>query len=519
MAPYPRDESTDRCTTNRLGGIGNPQESRMPGGSLSTPTIEKLTSDVGSGSSRFTGFLSRPSGTLRCMTPSGNNEGPSSPATGPETAHAYPEKDFFISMITRDIGLEACILDLVDNSVDSARRFAESQPSPKTAKPLERFKIELSLNGNQFKIKDNCGGIPTDKAINYAFHFGRPRNSPSEGTRPIGLYGIGMKRALFKLGNDISVRASTANDGFEVSFKVDEWQREREWDFPLARVSDRKSETSISVRELSPGVGDELTDKTFEERLRRSIAKVYSPFLRDGLEIHINERPVRPFDYRLLTGAELEPLNFEEKKGGVSVRVSAGLAAPLPDDPESEDFDEAETWGWFVVCNGRVVLAGDKTERTGWGLNKIPGWHNQYNGFLGIVEFESEDASSLPWTTTKSDVVRTSAVYRFAMGLMKEAMRTFIDYTNVRKGDVEKARTLEKAASSVPVKDLPARRQMKLPTEKLKREPNVKIANILYQRPVRDILKVAAALGNPSMSYKLVGEQTFDFFFDSVVGK
>ena len=35
------------------------------------------------------------------------------------TAQAEPSKDFFISMLTRDIRLIDCILDLIDNSIDS----------------------------------------------------------------------------------------------------------------------------------------------------------------------------------------------------------------------------------------------------------------------------------------------------------------------------------------------------------------------------------------------------------------
>ena len=41
-------------------------------------------------------------------------------------ADASPTKEFFVNMITRDISLQDCILDLLDNSVDGARRFADA---------------------------------------------------------------------------------------------------------------------------------------------------------------------------------------------------------------------------------------------------------------------------------------------------------------------------------------------------------------------------------------------------------
>ena len=39
------------------------------------------------------------------------------------TVEAYPRKQFFIEMFTRDIGLEDCILDLIDNSMDALLRI------------------------------------------------------------------------------------------------------------------------------------------------------------------------------------------------------------------------------------------------------------------------------------------------------------------------------------------------------------------------------------------------------------
>src|SRR4051794_40593306 len=45
-----------------------------------------------------------------------------------DKAHANPTKRFFVRMITRDITLDDCILDLIDNSVDGAWRSEDSQP-------------------------------------------------------------------------------------------------------------------------------------------------------------------------------------------------------------------------------------------------------------------------------------------------------------------------------------------------------------------------------------------------------
>ena len=37
--------------------------------------------------------------------------------------NANPTKEFFISMLTRDIDIKAAILELIDNSIDGAKRL------------------------------------------------------------------------------------------------------------------------------------------------------------------------------------------------------------------------------------------------------------------------------------------------------------------------------------------------------------------------------------------------------------
>src|SRR5437660_12286247 len=107
------------------------------------------------------------------------------------TINAAPTKEFFISMLGRDIELSRAIADLVDNCIDGARRI----------RPDESYgglRIGLTLGRARFSITDNCGGIDVDLARNYAFRFGRPAQMPPT-PRSVGQFGGGMKRALFKL--------------------------------------------------------------------------------------------------------------------------------------------------------------------------------------------------------------------------------------------------------------------------------------------------------------------------------
>src|SRR4051812_30676793 len=107
---------------------------------------------------------------------------------------ARPTKRFFVRMLVRDIELVPAIVDLVDNSVDGAKRITEPGENR-----FEGLEVRLTISPERFEIVDTCGGIPLELAQRYAFRFGRPDDVDSaEGE--VGQFGVGMKRALFKLG-------------------------------------------------------------------------------------------------------------------------------------------------------------------------------------------------------------------------------------------------------------------------------------------------------------------------------
>ena len=98
---------------------------------------------------------------------------------------AEPTKEFFISMLVRDIQLIPAIVDLVDNSVDGAIRL-------RGAASLDGLVVRLTVSENEFKIADNCGGIPLPIARTYAFRFGRAVGMAAT-PHSIGQFGVGMK--------------------------------------------------------------------------------------------------------------------------------------------------------------------------------------------------------------------------------------------------------------------------------------------------------------------------------------
>lgn len=449
---------------------------------------------------------------------------------GAARAIANPTKSFFVRMITRDITLEDCILDLIDNSVDGAWRSEGSRPMGLVdGADLSKYRICIYAYPDHFSIVDNCGGMTLDDAVSHAFSFGRPEAEEHD-DYAIGVYGIGMKRAVFKLGNDVRVRSTFAEaDGkrlpFAVPINVADWLRNNEppWDFDIVE-DELLSENGVEIRvaELTSGAQSAFDSPAFIQNLRRMIARDYSLHLNRGLRIVLNDVEIPGWTIELRQSEDFKPmrLDYEDEVDGekVLVEVIGGMAAPPPENSDPSDDDDGDRrYGWYVICNGRIVLAADKTSVSGWGTEDWPQWHRQYSGFIGIILFTAANAAALPLTTTKRSVDSSSEVYRRSRPRMRDVTRQWIGYTNQRKQALEEAKVKESQAAAVTIYDVPKLVAVKLPTFE-QRAPTERTANINYAVPVVRLKKLARELGSINMPYREVGIKSFDYTFSDLVG-
>jgi len=447
-------------------------------------------------------------------------------------AKAYPTKSFFVDMITRDITLEDSILDLIDNSVDGAWRSAGGMPiSLEDRVNLSPYHISLEISADRFSIKDNCGGMSLDDAINHAFNFGRfaSRRHDSYG---IGVYGIGMKRAAFKLARNIHVKSTffdqrDLKNSFSVPIDVNEWLNDDDvpWSFRILDVdaADNLDETGVEfiADQLTSSTKNSFENPAFVQNLKRTIARDYAIYLSRGLVIEINNKPIKGAMLEFKYNAEFCParIQYEDSMGNdrVHVEVIGGMAAPPPEsiDPdETEDGDKR--YGWYVICNGRVVLAADKTTISGWGAH-WPQWHRQYSGFIGVLMFTAENAASLPLTTTKRSVDVSSEIFHRARKDMRDISRMWINYTNARKQTLDQAREKEKNFEIVALEKVKKEASIKLP--ELLTRSRTKLANVHYSVPVDKIKKLAKEFGKITMPYREVGIKSFEHTYVDYVGE
>lgn len=372
-------------------------------------------------------------------------------------AFASPTKSFFVKMLTRDIELADALLDLLDNCVDGIIRKGNTDKNPE--KPYEGYKARIVINPECFIIEDNCGGIPIETARKYAFAIGKPEGSAEiHSTATVGMYGIGMKRAIFKIGTDAIVESH--NDvGFVVEFtpdwmKTDTWEELPLHELPAAGISNG---TKITITQLTDDTKPYFSDPEYVESFRKIVSENYALIIQKGFEVEVVTAEdetagsaISAEEFKLIAAEDdtpngVQPFIYTGEIDGVSIEIYAGLYRELLSEEEIEAEEDtrgsADDAGWTIACNDRIVVWKDKSRLTGWGEADVPNFHGQFIAITGIVLLRSEDPKKLPLTTTKRGVDAATNIYSEIKDLMREVTKNLTSFTNKWKkfpGGLEK---------------------------------------------------------------------------------
>lgn len=406
-----------------------------------------------------------------------------------KTIDASPTKQLFIDTLVKDVSVIDAILDLVDNAVDGyiIRGYDD------------RREIRLNMAADKFEIRDNCGGIDVKSAKEEVFRFGLAK---STGKRTLGVYGIGLKRSIFKMGSYTVFESDDLKAYFRVKIDLVEWQKdEQNWTFEFDALSESKGTgfTQIQVSKIHKNVSKELATDRFKNDLYDRISKTYFLFIQKKLDIYLNDKRIRPFELTIGFSDELEPAHKSFEVDGVSVRLTAG-AHPDYKNP-----------GWYVFCNDRLIILGDCTSLTGWGQRGVPRYHPKFSRFKGFALVESDDVAKLPWNSSKNSLSTSSSVY---LGMLDEMQTMTQQYTSymAKAYPTEQEDTIGKGILG----KIKTTSINEFTQDQLFKAPPIPTApvytTINYKKKRNEVDRLKKCMGNKYMSNREVGQRTFDYF-------
>ncbi len=449
----------------------------------------------------------------------------------------FPAKHFFVNSLTRDIDLADAILDLLDNCVDGVRRLGLPPGGEYTG-----YWAKISFDETSFSIVDNCGGISLEDAIHSAFRFGRPSDYVPKADGIIGIIGIGMKRAILKMGKRSTVHSHHKDDTFEVKITPEWLDNDDNWKLHFENVEPMLEShgTRIQVTDLDEAVREQFCNDLFKKKLREKVSGAFAMLISRGFEITINDKivvthiPTLLWQDNVAEGGEvIRPYVYRDIIDEVEVYIAVGFRE---EDRTSDDEDEAKRYyttdaaGWTVACNDRVVLYCDKSEQTGWGTGRVPEYHTQFIKIAGFAEFRSKDTGKLPFTTTKHGINQQAKVFLKVFDVMREGTKIFTDWTNrfkdyggqkdevfaaanARAASVEEIKAFVTAptAAKGQEKSTPIIRKPELPKPKSDKKERV----ISFRRPETEIRAVAEHLfGDEDEKPARVGERCFELMLN-----
>jgi hypothetical protein len=364
-----------------------------------------------------------------------------------DTLDAMPSKRLFLSIIA-DYDLNRSVCELVDNGLDVWVRNSRKQ----------NIAITLTLDKDQqtISVEDNAGGLAKDE-LRYIVGPGHTGSQPTDET--IGIFGVGTKRAVVALAQDIRIRTRFRKEAtYEIDLD-DEWLAQEEWELPVYRVDPlREGTTLVSLSRLRVVVSDATIG-----HLRDYLSATYARFLTGtAVRITLNGVDVVPqFFDNWAYPPDYSPRRYSgtlttQEGRGIRVEAMAGLS--------SESSPAAGEYGVYFYCNDRLIARALKTYDVGFtrGLAGLP--HPKVS-LARLIVCLNGDAQSMPWNSSKSDVSTKHEVFIALHEWIVQVVKDYASLSRIWMGEwpekVFRYKTGE--IEEVEVSDFPSVRKSFLP--------------------------------------------------------
>lgn len=364
-----------------------------------------------------------------------------------EKLDATPSKRLYLSIIA-DYDLNRSICELVDNGIDVwIRRGRVGQAT---------VKIVLDKDQQTITVDDDAGGLPRHELV-YVVGPGQSGTSPSEQT--IGIFGVGTKRAVVALAQDVRIRTRYRKDRTYQIDLDDKWLQDGDWDIAVYEVDNiPEGSTIIELQRLRVQITDDVIAK-----LKDHISTTYARFiLNSSIAIELNGEKLSPIvfeNWAYPPGYEPRRYTGTLQTGdGYQIKVEAIAGLTLESSPAAGEY------GVYFYCNDRLIARALKTFEVGFtkGLAGLP--HPKVS-LTRVIVFLNGDAQCMPWNSSKSDISTKHEVFLAIHDWLVQAVKDYASLSRIWMGDwPEKVfKHTSGDVHEVAVPDFPAVRKSYLP--------------------------------------------------------
>jgi hypothetical protein len=334
----------------------------------------------------------------------------------PKVLNATPEKRVFLSIIP-EYDLKRSVCELIDNAIDL---WAKSKRADLT--------VEINTDERQqaISIEDNAGGIEESK-LDHIVSPGKTSNDVHD--EVIGYFGVGSKRAVIALSQDIAIHSRFQHEKAYVVKLDEDWiTRDPSWLLPYDE-STRQLEPYTTLIELNR-LRIQITNPVIDE-LKKHLREVYGKFIERGAAIIVDGEKLTAinFDDQWSYPRNLFPSQFvatipvEDRK--VDVEILSGLI-DHPGDPDN-------SYGVFIYCNGRLVARALTDFSVGFSTGMIGNPHYNISLARTVVRLKGQ-SGDMPWNSSKSGIDTKHPVFQSIQQWIIDATKRYAQVSRSLQG-------------------------------------------------------------------------------------
>lgn len=328
-----------------------------------------------------------------------------------------PHKRFILSIVS-DYDLNRSICELVDNATDNWIKNGKA----------DKLSIKINFNQDQktISVYDNSGGVK-EQELNYLISPGASSNTADDNT--IGIFGVGTKRAVIALSQDIKITTRYKKQKtFRIEFD-EVWLTSEDWDLPYYEVDTiNEGSTIVELQKLRVSIiPSEI------QNLKQHLSSTYAKFI-DTKKFEI-----------IVDGTALKSLNFEnwayppsykprnytgklnlDSGNTVEVNVIAGLT--------TESSPASGEYGVYFYCNDRLIARALKTPEVGF-IKGIAGQPHPSLSIARIIISLNGASFDMPWNSSKSDINTNHIVFKELQKWLLEIVKNYTSLSRRLAGD------------------------------------------------------------------------------------